>query len=128
MRLEKSGLLVEMGLRELRVPSLSLKPRLPRIVSLPGLVRISMRPNPFSAEYDWLGFAHSEAAAHRIAARLGEDLDAAEAQPVVFGGERVLVDADFADGFLGRKLAAAEAIDINGAAVGSGAGAGERLQ
>src|ERR1035441_4469260 len=46
MRLEKSGLLVEMGLRELRAPSLSLKPRLPRTLSLPGLVRISMRPKP----------------------------------------------------------------------------------
>ncbi len=50
------------------------------------------------------------------------------AELVVFGGEGVLIDADFANRFLGRKLAAAEAIDVNGAAIGSGAGSGERLQ
>ena len=49
-------------------------------------------------------------------------------EPVVFGREGILVDADFADGFLGRKLAAAEAIDIDLAAVGAGAGSGQRLQ
>ena len=47
---------------------------------------------------------------------------------VVFRGERILVDADFADGSLGRKLTAGEAVDINLPAVGSGRGAGQRLQ
>ena len=86
---------MEKGLRELKMPSLSLKPTLPRNLSR---------------------------------ARLGENLDAAEAELVVLGGEGILIDADFADGFLGRKLAAAEAIDVDRAAVGSGAGPGERLQ
>ena len=75
-----------------------------------------------------LAVVESQAAADLVAAGLGENFDAAETEPVVFGGEGVLVDADFADGFLGRKLAAAEAIDVDGAAIGSGAGSGERLQ
>ena len=75
-----------------------------------------------------LAVVETQAAADLVAAGLGEDFDAAEAEPVVFGGEGILVDADFANGFLGRKLAAAEAIDVDGAAVGSGAGTGERLQ
>src|ERR1019366_894462 len=70
----------------------------------------------------------AQAAANLVASRLGEDFDAAEAELVVFGGEGVLIDADFADGFLGRALPAAEAIDVNGAAIGSGAGSGRRLQ
>ena len=70
----------------------------------------------------------SEGAANLVAARLGENLDAPEAELVVFGGEGVLIDADFADGFLGRQLAAAEAIDVDGAAIWPRAGAGERLQ
>ncbi len=77
---------------------------------------------------DTVAVVEPDAAANLIGARLGEDLDAAEAEFVVLGGEGILIDADFADGFLGRQLAAAEAIDINGAAVGSGAGPGERLQ
>src|SRR5579859_472484 len=48
-----------------------------------------------------------------VRARLGENLDAAVAELVVFGRERILVDADLADGILGGKLAAAEAIDID---------------
>src|SRR4051812_30372705 len=53
MRLEKSGLIVEYGFRELKMPSLSLNARVPRKRSVPGLVRISMRPKPnrsYSAE------------------------------------------------------------------------------
>ena len=95
MRLEKSGLLVEM--------------RIARIE-------------------DAVAVVEAQAAANLVAARLGENLDAAEAELVVFRGEGILIDADFADGFLGRKLAAAEAVDVDGAAVGSGAGSGERLQ
>jgi len=46
-------LVVENGLRELKMPLLSLKNTLPRKLSVPGLVRISMRPKPsrsYSAE------------------------------------------------------------------------------
>src|SRR5271157_5203479 len=46
IRLEKSGLLLANGLRELKTPLLSFKPSEPRYLSVPGLVRISMRPNP----------------------------------------------------------------------------------
>ena len=63
-----------------------------------------------------------------VRARLGEDLDAAEAEFVVLGRKRVLVDANLADGFLGRKLASAEAVDVNGAAVGTRGRAGQGLQ
>src|SRR5205823_2995922 len=69
-----------------------------------------------------------QGAAEAVGAGAGENLDAAEAQPVVFGGEGILVDADLANGFLGRQVAAAETIDIDGAAVGAGAGSGQRLQ
>ena len=52
-RLENRGLLLANGLRELNTASLSLKVSVPRYWSLPGLVRISMRPKPslsYSAE------------------------------------------------------------------------------
>src|ERR1700682_3513327 len=38
-----------------------------------------------------------------VRAGLGEDLDTAKTETVVFGGERIGIDADLADGFLGRK-------------------------
>jgi hypothetical protein len=63
-----------------------------------------------------------------VAAGLGEDLDTAEAQLVVLRRKRVLVDPDLADGVLGRKLAAAEPIDEDRAAIGSGSRAGECLE
>ncbi len=75
-----------------------------------------------------VGIVEAEGPVDVIAAGLGENLDAAETEAVVFRRERILVDADFADGFLGGKLAAAEAIDIDLSAVGTGAGPGERLQ
>ena len=60
-----------------------------------------------------------------VAAGLGEDLDSAHADAVVLRGEGILVDADFADRGLGGQAAAGEAIDVDLAAVGSGAGTGE---
>src|SRR5215469_3980406 len=53
IRVEKSGLFVEKGLRELKTPSPSISIKEPRSRSVPGLVRISMRPKPrrsYSAE------------------------------------------------------------------------------
>src|SRR5580698_3878393 len=56
-----------------------------------------------------------------IRARLGENFDAPEPKLVELGREGVLVDADLSNGFLGRQLAAAETVDIDRAAVGTGA-------
>ena len=69
-----------------------------------------------------------ERAAQLVGAGLGQNLDSAETEPVVLGGKRVLVDANLADGFLGRQLAAAEPIDVDLAAVGAGAGTGQGLE
>src|SRR5260370_29289791 len=63
-----------------------------------------------------------------VRAGLGEDLDASVAQLVVLGGERVLIDAHFANRFLGREPPAGEAVDVNLSAVGTGAGARQGLQ
>jgi hypothetical protein len=63
-----------------------------------------------------------------IRARFGEDLDAAITQLAELGRERVLIDAYFADRSLRRKLAAAEPVDINLAALGTGRRSGQRLQ
>src|SRR5579862_4034195 len=46
-----------------------------------------------------------------VGPRLGEYFDAAVAELVVLRRERILIDADFADGLLRRQLAAAETID-----------------
>ncbi len=46
-------------------------------------------------------------------AGFGEDLYAAETKAVILGGEGVLVDLYGADGVFWRKLAAAEAVDVN---------------
>lgn len=63
-----------------------------------------------------------------VCARLGENLDASVAELVVFSRERILVDADLANGFLGWNLAPAEAIYEDRSAVGTSGRAGERLQ
>ena len=62
-----------------------------------------------------------------VAARLGEDLDPPISQLVVLGRERVLVDADFTNGILGRQIPAAESIDVDRAAVGAGRRPGQSL-
>src|SRR5207248_11475838 len=77
---------------------------------------------------DAVAVVDGDGAAIPVRSGLGEDLDAAESEAVVLGGEGVLVDADLADRLLGRKLAAAEAVDIDLPAIGSGARSGERLQ
>ena len=63
-----------------------------------------------------------------IGSRLGENLDAPIAQPVEFSRKGILVDANLANRRLGRKLPAAEAVDVDLAAVGSGRGSGQRRQ
>src|SRR5580698_8699997 len=63
-----------------------------------------------------------------VGAGLGEDFDAAVAELVVFGGERVLVDANLADRRLRRELAGGESVDIHLAAVRSGGGSGKRFE
>ena len=63
-----------------------------------------------------------------IQARFGEDFDAAITQPIVFGGKRILVDANFANGSLGRECAAGKSVDIDLAAVRAGRWAGKRLK
>ena len=63
-----------------------------------------------------------------LRAGLGDDLDAAVADAIVFGGERVLIHADFEDVGFGRNLAAFKAVNINLAAVGPGGRTGECLQ
>ena len=55
-----------------------------------------------------------------VGARLGEDLDLAVTQLVVLRRKWVLVDANLADRFLRRKLAAAETVDENRSAVRTG--------
>ena len=65
-------------------------------------------------------------AAILVGTGLGKDLDFAVAQLVVFGRKRVLVDANLADRFLRRELAAAEAVHEDGSAVGTGRRSGKR--
>src|SRR5204863_7536102 len=57
-----------------------------------------------------------------VGAGLREDLDPSEPHAVVLGRERVRVDANLADRFLWRKLAPAESVDVNLAAVRPAAG------
>src|ERR1700690_880424 len=54
-----------------------------------------------------------------IRPRLGKDLNSAVAKLVIFRGERILVDADFANRSLGRKLPSGKSININLTAVRS---------
>jgi hypothetical protein len=63
-----------------------------------------------------------------IEAGLREDFDPAISQLVVLRRERILIDANFTDGLLGRQLPAAESIDEDGSAIGTGGGTGKRLQ
>src|ERR1041385_6516726 len=69
-----------------------------------------------------------ELAVQLVCAGLGEDLNPAKAHAVILRGEWVLVDADFADGRFGRKLAAGESVNVNLPAVGSGRRTGQRLE
>src|SRR5579884_658219 len=64
-----------------------------------------------------------ELAVDPVGAGLGEDFDAAIAQVVVFRGERVLVDANLANGGFRRKLAAGEAVNVDLSPTGTGGGA-----
>ena len=63
-----------------------------------------------------------------IGAGLSENFDAAIAELVVFGGEGILIDANFANGGFGRKLAPGEAVNIDLTTVGTGSRTRERLQ
>ena len=63
-----------------------------------------------------------------IGSRFGENLDASVADMVEFGGKGILVDANLADGRLGRERAASEAVDVNLAAVRSGCRPSQRRQ
>ena len=63
-----------------------------------------------------------------VGARLGEHFDASVAQLVILGRKRIAVDANLADGRLGRQLPAGESVDVNLPAIRSGCGPGQRLQ
>ena len=63
-----------------------------------------------------------------VGSRLGENLDAAVAELVEFGRKRILVDANLANGILGRQRAAGESVDVDLAAARSGGWAGQGLQ
>ena len=63
-----------------------------------------------------------------IRAGLREDFDSAVSQPIVFGGERILIDANFANGCFGRQSAARESVDVDLTAIGAGRRARESLQ
>src|ERR1043166_648547 len=67
-----------------------------------------------------VGEVIKQRAAKLVSAGLGEDFDAAEPEFVVLRGERILIDADLANGILRRKFAAAEPIDEDRTAAGSG--------
>src|SRR5215813_6379687 len=92
----------------------------------PGVIRFGWNPGNAKGKRvagieGALAVVVTDAAADFVGAGLGKDLDAAEAQAVELGGEGVRVDADFADGFFGRKLAAGETVDVDRAAVRTGA-------
>src|ERR1700752_1266585 len=63
-----------------------------------------------------------------VGTRLGEDFNPAIAELVVFGREGILVDANFANRRLRRKLAGGKSIDVNLSAIGAGGRSGERLE
>src|SRR5208337_1177941 len=71
---------------------------------------------------------HQELTMELIGAGLGENFDSSVSQLVVFGGERVLVDANLADRRLGRKLACRKSVDVNLSAVRPGRGTSQCLQ
>src|ERR1039458_8112862 len=141
----KGALVGEYGLRVFQKSSAKFHCAVPRYLSEPGLVKISILPR--SEEHTselqatcsdlegslggrvWIarvpkvvGEIPLRRSAILVGARLGEDFDLAVAQLVILRRERVLVDANLADGFLRRELAAAEAIHEDGSAVGAGRG------
>ena len=63
-----------------------------------------------------------------VGAGLCENLDAAVADLVVLRRKRILIDANFADGSLGRKLAGCEAVNVKLPAVGPCRRAGQGLE
>src|SRR6266404_6384535 len=69
-----------------------------------------------------------ELAVQLVRAGLGKDLNPAKAHAIILRGEWILVDADFTDGRLGRKLAAGESVNVDLPAIGPGRGAGQRLE
>ena len=63
-----------------------------------------------------------------VCARLGKNLDTAIAEFVVLRRERILVDADFANRRLRRKLPSGKTVDVNLASIGPRRGSRQRLQ
>src|ERR1700722_19812719 len=63
-----------------------------------------------------------------LRAGFGNDLDAAVAHAIVFGGKRILIHADFEDVRFGWNLAALESVTVDLPAVGTGSRSGKRLQ
>ena len=63
-----------------------------------------------------------------VGAWLGEDFDSSVTELVVFGGKRILIDANLANRRLGRKLSGCESIDIKLPAIGPGRRPGQRFQ
>ena len=63
-----------------------------------------------------------------IRAGLGENFDTAVAQLVEFRRERILVDADFANGILGRQCSAGKSVDVDLASTRPGGRACQRFQ
>ncbi len=63
-----------------------------------------------------------------VCARLGKDFNSAIAELVVLRGKWVLIDPDFTNGRLGRKLAGGKTIDVHLPSVGSGGGPGESFE
>src|ERR1035441_1597574 len=77
---------------------------------LPGGVSVARVPNV-------VGEIVADRPAELVRARLGEDLDAAQAELVILRREGILIELDLTDGFLRWKLAAAESVDEDGAAI-----------
>ena len=71
---------------------------------------------------------HEGLAVEEVGSGFGEDLDARETGPIALGGERVGIDAHFADGGFRRQPATRKAVDKKLAAAGTGSGTGQRLQ
>src|ERR1700734_301741 len=58
----------------------------------------------------------------------GENLDTSVTKAIKLRGERILVDANLADGRLGRKLTSAEPVNVDLASTRTRCGACQRLQ
>ena len=63
-----------------------------------------------------------------VCAGLGKDFNPAKAHAVILRGKWILVDANFTNGRLRRKLASGKAININLPAIGTGGRPGQRLK